>query len=295
MTRAVGRLAEVYQACGGGGALAPSELESTLRRAVDRAIRTWPSFGLAPDAFVAYLAPRATDATRLDSVHVEDLYLACACVHGVASAVAELERRYLADVTSFVAPIDARAGLAEEVRQHVSEKLLVAAPGTAPGLSSYSGRGPLGAFIRVAIVRTTRYLLRGERAEHARRRWIRVGDRARDPELSHLKTRYVREFEEALEKVLADLDADTRTILRMRFVDGMRPLAIAKLFGVDKSTVTRWIARARDEIVHETRRRLADRLGLSPSDVASVIALVQSRVDMSICRHLETKSADRGR
>jgi RNA polymerase sigma-70 factor, ECF subfamily len=75
-------------------------------------------------------------------------------------------------------------------------------------------------------------------------------------------------------------------LLRLQLVDGLRTAQIATLFGVDRSTVKRWLAACRDHLLDQTRRLLMERLKISPNEFELLAGLVQSQLNVSIERLL---------
>jgi RNA polymerase sigma-70 factor (ECF subfamily) len=69
-----------------------------------------------------------------------------------------------------------------------------------------------------------------------------------DPELDLTKRRHQAEFREAVREALSTLSTlstlsdHERQLLRLRFVDGLSTHDLAKLFRVNPSTVSRWLA-----------------------------------------------------
>ena len=86
---------------------------------------------------------------------------------------------------------------------------------------------------------------------------------------------------------LAALPADERTVLRMHYLDGLNIDRIGVVFNVHRATVARWIARTRDALLAETKRRLGERLRVTGRELASLMGLVQSQLDVSIGKVLE--------
>ena len=80
-----------------------------------------------------------------------------------------------------------------------------------------------------------------------------LGD-AGDPLLSHLKAEYRTEFAGALREANAELDSETRTLLRQQIVDQLSIDEIGAAFGVHRATAARWLLRARGALVTATRR-----------------------------------------
>jgi len=124
-----------------------------------------PASWLADAVFLAHA--RATGVPDAE-LHAGDLYLACACLHGVPDALAALEREHFARIREFAASVDSSPEFVKELSQRLRAKLLVADGTDPPRIASYSGRGSLGGWIRVAAVRLARDIARSERA-HARR------------------------------------------------------------------------------------------------------------------------------
>ena len=89
-------------------------------------------------------------------------------------------------------------------------------------------------------------------------------------------------FRAALAAALATLSARDRTVLRMHALDGVPLAALATMHGVDRATISRWIAAARDAIYRETRRQLAAARGVAAADFDSFIDVIRSRFEVSL-------------
>ncbi|HSR96999.1 MAG TPA: hypothetical protein VLM79_08125 [Kofleriaceae bacterium] len=61
---------------------------------------------------------------------------------------------------------------------------------------------------------------------------------------------------------------------------------LARMHGVHRATAARWIQAAREAVVAGTHRELCKRLRLSRSEVASVIRLIHSELEVSLSRAL---------
>jgi RNA polymerase sigma-70 factor (ECF subfamily) len=263
-------------------------LEGLLASALSAGRATWPSVCLDEVAFLEHLANRLREESNvhdlLSSMRAADVYLACALAHGDAAAVASFEAEFLAEVGAFVAQIDRSPSFADEVRQQLREKLLVRQDGP-PKIVEFSGRGPLGGFVRVAAVRTALNLKRGKAAETGSDE-SEIVSVSPDPEIDYLKTRYGAELKDALETTLLSLSPDERNVLRMHYIDGLNIDEIGATYHVHRSTVARWLAAAREKILEETKRLLSKNLRIDKEEVESMIFLVQSRLEVSIHRFL---------
>jgi RNA polymerase sigma-70 factor (ECF subfamily) len=236
-----------------------------------------PRVAVDEDAFLAF-----AEGLDLDEVqHPEDLVLAFACAQGDAAAIEILVREILVRVPDFVARVRGAAAIADEVRQVLSEKLLVAAP--RPKLLDYAGKGPLGGWVRVAAVRTAIDLLRARGERLGARADVAEQVMAADGlEVGVLKGRYQGEFQAALDSALAALTPRQRQLLKLHIVDGVTLDELARAHRVHRATVARWIASARDELLERVETRLRADLGLSASEFASLAELVQSRLHASL-------------
>lgn len=215
--------------------------------------------------------------------HGADLRLAAACARGDPAALRELERRFLGEVPAYVARLDSTPAFAAEVQQRLRVKLLVSEGGAPPRIASYTGRGPLGAWLRVAAIRTARDLLRGRRDRPLDDDGaIPLGSVRRDPELEYMKKHYREDLAEAFAKTLAARSDKERNVLCLYYVEGMSSAAIGKLYGVEGATVRLWIKQYRGALLDEMRRAVGERLRLDASELESVVRLVQSQLDVSI-------------
>jgi RNA polymerase sigma-70 factor (ECF subfamily) len=270
-------------------------MEAALERAWEKGRAAWPNVELARGAFAAHVlskvGPTAApqDVERLDA---EGLYLACACAQGLGSALAELDRHVLAKVPEFLARIQGSSALPDEVRQTLRERLLVAsAPGEPPRIATYSGEGPLAAWVRVAAVRTALNLLekKDEQLGHDSR-VVGAASTAATPEQDVSASRQHAMFREVLEQAVSALPAQQRTALRLHFAEGLTGDEIGRRLGISRATVTRWLATARTFLLRETRRLLEGRLRLSPAEAESFIASARSRLDLSLSVLLSSES-----
>jgi RNA polymerase sigma-70 factor (ECF subfamily) len=234
--------------------------------------------------FAHWVAPLVGEATPL---HGADLWLACACAQGVPSAIASFERVFLAQVPRFIARVDSSPELADEVRQRLRERLLVGRAGAPPRIASYSGRGPLSGWLRVAAVRLA--LDQRERASDLAPITDELAaavSASDEPEVAIVRRRHGAEFQAAVEQAVASLTAQERTLMRLYVSDGKTVDELALAYQVNRGTVSRRLAAARRRILAETYRLLGERLRLSPSELNSLMRAVRSELHLSLSRLL---------
>jgi RNA polymerase sigma-70 factor (ECF subfamily) len=264
---------------------APADLETRLESLIAAARAAWPGITLDAGAFVAYLAERWPAGVSLDAwltdAHAGDLYLTCACARGAAGAIEAFDRVHLPPVRDYLAHTRPDDAFVEDVRQSLREKLFV---GDRRKIEEYSGRGALGGWVRMLSVRAAIDLRRqrGERVPDLRDEQ----PAAIDPELGYLSQRYRREVEEAFRHALTLLDGEQRTLLRMHFVDAVTLDELARLKKLHRATIARRLALARKAILEETHRHLRQRLAVSNDELASLVRLVRSELQISVARLL---------
>jgi len=101
-----------------------------------------------------------------------------------------------------------------------------------------------------------------------------------------MRLRYGAAFKAAFQSAIAALEPRQRLLLKLQFVDDLTVDQIGALYGVHRATAARWVARAREALFDETRRRLATELGLSARQLSSILDVVRSHVDVSLLRVL---------
>ena len=69
-------------------------------------------------------------------------------------------------------------------------------------------------------------------------------------------------------------------------LDGWSIDQIGSLYGVHRATAARWLTNAREELGARIRAGLAERLEIGESQVDSIVALVTSRIELSLERLL---------
>jgi RNA polymerase sigma-70 factor (ECF subfamily) len=179
---------------------------------------------------------------------------------------------------------------ADDFRQACHVKLFTSSP---PKIAEYSGQGDLRHWLRVTLMRTLIDLSRARRHLEVpanEERLLEVPGPDHDPELGYLKTHYEGEFRRAFEEAAADLSADDRNVLRAHFMHGLTVDEIGRMLGVHRATAARRVAKARDDLLAGTRRRLMNKLRLDREELDSVLRMIESNVQVSLARVLGTRA-----
>lgn len=271
-------------------------LEGLLVQAWEASRARWPAVALPAEPFVTHLAERLPKAEPDDPIEpllaqlsLAELYLACACLRGLPSAIELFERNYLAKLPRLLRGPRLSEALLDDVCQLTRVKLLVTTPEGPPKIAEYAGRGALMSWVQVAA---TRFAIKLQAvAKPSSDEDVDIVGRALpapgiDAELDLMKRRYHAEFRQAVREAFAALSADERYLLRLYFVDRLSMYELADLFRVNQSTVSRWLKSARQSVYEETRHRLQERLGLSSRDFQSFLAVIDSQFELSISQLL---------
>jgi RNA polymerase sigma-70 factor (ECF subfamily) len=264
-----------------------------VRAAIPALRSVWGAIEVDDESFarsvVPTLAEAADPAEALATLHLSDLYLAFGCGTGCARAHAELEQFFMRDVARYVRVVDSSAVFADEVKQALRDKLLLPSASGPPKILGYTGRGPLGGWLRVSAVRTARNLKRGgdgPRSSPLGEQELVIAADNTDPELAAIKARYGREFREAMEETLTSLSSRERAILRLSLLDGLSSEAIGKLYGVSGAAVRLWLKELRRVMLLETRKHLVGRIGANADELDELVGIVQSGFDLTLSRVL---------
>ena len=114
-----------------------------------------------------------------------------------------------------------------------------------------------------------------------------------DPELGYLKQAYGPAVNRAVSEALGALAAEPRTVLQLHYVDGLSIEHVGRVYGKSRATAARMLAEARRALMTEIRGRLGAALGVPADEADSLVALVRSRLDLSLARALGRPAARR--
>jgi RNA polymerase sigma-70 factor (ECF subfamily) len=275
------------------GAELDPQSEMQLAEFVEAGRLAWPKLDLELPAIIDRLAARlpvdiddASLRSSLEMIESTDLYLVIGCELGDREALRELEALLRHHVPHYVSVIDASPAFADEVTQELRRKLLIG--GARPKLTSYSGRGPFGAWLRAVAVRTAQNLRRRAPRELAARDLIDATPVS--PEAEYLRAVQLRQFRRALHGVLAGRPLAERELLRLHYVEGKNIDEIGALTHVHRATVARRLSRVRDAILAATRDALQREF--EEADLDEVIEVGVEEVAVSLSRILTTSSAE---
>ena len=274
---------------GDTGALVVTDLDSRLERACATARAELPQVAGPEESFLRFLAQRVEagkdPAAAFETLNLPDLYLACGCVLKIPAALTEFTERYLNRVGRYLTRLNPDPNLADEVRQELSRKLLVAAPPEPARIAGYNGRGSLDAWVAVSAQRMALTLLQREQRAGipvAGDQLERALAESNNPELMLAKTHLKAAFEQAIRTALGKLSSRDRTLLRLTVVSGVGCRQLGTMYGVHSATMARWIGKIREDLFESIQGVLRQQQGIEPSEIVSLLGFARSQIDLSL-------------
>jgi RNA polymerase sigma-70 factor (ECF subfamily) len=237
--------------------------------------------------------PTEPEAVRASALHVDDLYLAHACALGDARARYAFATTHLGAVDEHLRRFRLAPSVVEEVRRKVEDLLLFGEPpDRPPRIGQYSGRGPLRAFVATVAVNASRSWLRQQRRhpdvelDEVTSVLLRPADQSGQAALP----RYSEMLRDAMRVALTLLDQRQRTVVRLHVARGVPQTKIAKMLGVNQSTVSRTLDAALHSLQAGIRQRLQQQ-GVGDDEIASLVRDVRHAIDISLSRILAASEA----
>lgn len=265
------------------------DLEAGLREAWERGRLAHPDVRLAASTFARALGERRADREfSWRETVAEDFFLAAACVEGDGAALRTFESTVMRTLARKLGAHQADPALVEATVRNVREAMFVGTERRRPKIAVYTGQVPLAAWILVVGRRELASVAR------KRSRELPVGDAEafaehvspNDPELVALLRAHRGAFEKVIARVMADLDASDRELLRWNTKEGASIDTIAPRLGVSRTTVARKLARIREKLQGDVRAALRRELRLGSETFDSLCAKMIPEIDVSLSRIL---------
>lgn len=259
-----------------------SDVQSQLRALFDAARAAHPAIPLDEPAFADALAARVDGVGELAAIHAGDLHLAVACARGEPAAITAFDRGYGGELDAAIGRSPRLGVSKDEFRQLVRTRLFVGEPGKPARIASYSGEGPLKAWVRVTAARVVVDLSRAPEAreQHADDAILDRVASAHDPETEILRSAYGAHVNEAFREALARLSVRQRNLLRQRYLHNLNADKLAPAYAVHRATAFGWLEDARKALMANVRDALRARV--PGSELESVVGILGSRLDVSV-------------
>lgn len=272
------------------GATIDAATRAKLSRMWHEAKAAWPALDVSAEAFGRTLAAcAAADGADLDAIRAADLYVASACAAGDPRAAHAFEETFGPGLDRGLARFAGKAISTDDLGQLVRAKLFVGEG--SPKIAQYRGRGELRVWLRVLATRTALNALRSPTSEelddHLAATIVDPND---SPELLHMKSVYRDEFKTAFSDALRELSPRQKSLLRFAVLNGLDGGRVATIYGVHRTTASRWIDEAQRQLADRTMRLLADRLRVSSAEVKNILAIIRSHLELSLSRCFDEAS-----
>lgn len=243
---------------------------------------------------LAAVCPPGPDNVRVASeeLRLDELWLATLLEANEAGSVKRFEAVLMPEIDIVVRRFEKDPDARDELRQLVRIKLLVGTPGIAAKIGQYAGHGRIAGWARTVAARVALNAKRGER-QHDSPDILEALQLASTPEYRCLRAERQAEFWACLRAAFESLEPRARTVLRLRYRVGMTAAAIAHSYAVHESTMSRWLAGARETLILEFEERASSGLGpdLGPDELRRVL---HSRLELSLQGLFSTVGASPG-
>lgn len=248
-------------------------------------------------------------AEFVDALRADELCLAVACERGDEGAWDDLMRQFRATVISAARSASANEEAAEELAQSIWAELYglrARADGASAGkLAYYSGCGSLGGWLRavtgqLAVDRhrkSARLVQTEEDADFDRlAQEPAAGDGYRptaspDPASALESAEAARSLHRALARVLAELPAEDRLLIKLYYLDGLRLREAGAVLGVHEATASRRLARLHVEVRTRVEKLLAREFGWTERECRCTLTEAAEHLDADLSRLLAIEPA----
>jgi RNA polymerase sigma-70 factor (ECF subfamily) len=219
-----------------------------------------------------------------DRLQTDELYLALGCARGVDGAAETFLVEYMPTVDSALGQLGLVPDTVDEARASILEALFAEGAAGEPLIASYAGRGPLRGWLRVVAARMARrHVGRVKREVPVPEEMLdAVLAPVKSAELAALKKQLRQDLKQVFAAALARLETDERVLLQSYYLDGMTVDQLAAVYGINRGTVSRRLARTRERLFDDTRAALKDRLRIDSAEFESVMGLMQSQLDLTL-------------
>jgi RNA polymerase sigma-70 factor (ECF subfamily) len=250
--------------------------------AVSAALAAWPDLVVPVKTFEDFLTRRRIDLGVVASAVVQDLYLACACSAGAPGALVAFATKYRPVIAATARRFDPSDAFADEVEQRLNEALFVDTPDTPARIARYLGNGSLAGFVATTARRIALRLAGMAARFQGEEELVSQFADMPDQETLILKARYRETFNRALPLALRQLPRRDRIILRLNLIEHVSTTKLAVMYGVNQSTVSRWLSRAAEKIFLSVKELVCDELDVNTREMGSLLALVRSQIELTL-------------
>jgi len=247
----------------------------------------------------------------VDGLHADDLCLIVACERGDERAWSDLVERFGATVRSAARSASSNEEAAEDLAQSIWAELhglRLRDDGSPAGkIAYYSGRGSLGGWLRAVVAqlavdyhrKSYRFVQTEEdadfdrmaRASHDEDETLGTASAGLDPERALADKTAAQSVETALARVVGELDAEDRLLVKLYYFDGLRLREAGAVLGVHEATASRRLARVQNEIRERVEAVLMREHGWTRDETKRSLAETAAHLETDLELMLTTENA----
>jgi RNA polymerase sigma-70 factor (ECF subfamily) len=263
---------------------------ATVARIAAAGRAAWPTVSLTEDVIFEHLVARLQDdpEAHLEELREADLFLAFGLKTGDTAALKAFEEDLVPQIDVALRRLRLGGGTADEVKQALRVELLA---GPDAKIADYAGRGDLAAWLRISATRKALKIVRRADREESLDEILldHWPANTADPGRKHMRATYTDQLKKAIREAFGALEVRQRNLLRQHILDELTIDDLAKLYRVHRATCARWLADARADLGKQTRKRLIATLGTHSEELESVLRFLDSDIELSISRILQSK------
>jgi RNA polymerase sigma-70 factor (ECF subfamily) len=276
-----------------------SSMESEIASAYERCCRRFPTIDLPLETFAERVREALAGREMSAQVQFEDLFLALACSRGDRIAWECFAEEYLSMLRRFAAHACRSMWESEDLAHELIAGLLH----DRDKLRSYTGRGSLAAWLRVAVSHAAIDRFRRDRRsvplEEVQTRGVEPVAADASPDRSFDDARWGPALSAALSEEIRGLKPRERLLLGLYYVQGVPLRNIAAQFGVHEATASRWLEAVRQTIRKRVEKAMRRRHRLQPREIRALWRCVSEQETFSLDplisqARLTTASTERG-
>jgi RNA polymerase sigma-70 factor, ECF subfamily len=234
----------------------------------------------------------------INSLHVNDLYLAFACAQHSPVAwdrFTSIYRKYIHDLTAYVCPVKS---VVYELAETILTDLFLPGRSGYSRIASYDGQSSLATWLRAIICH--RAINERERIFNGMAQlnddvFEKADERALlSMEMALRSSRYQALIKNSLEKACKELTDRERLMLLLRYDNGLQLGQIGCLFGLHQATITRQLERVQAKIRQVVVSILTHKYGLSQAAIDECLAEIVENPGYSILVLIKHQQPDCG-
>lgn len=247
----------------------------------------WPQLAVTPEQLTIFLArqlpPEAARPEALSGLRAGELYLLCAFNLRQPAAQGIVQTVYMTVVRRALLERGVAEWLIADIQQELCSRL-IEKQDPAVLRRGYAGTGDLGSWLCTVAVREA--ALRRKRGQ----RELSLGadvesvlaDPSRGPESASLSGDLKQAFHAAFRDALAALSSRERNLLRYHFLQQLSIDQIGTIYHVHRATAARWVTRACDHLIAQTRQCFLQRTDVRAQSLPNVMELVRSQLSINL-------------